>query len=979
MKKLTIFYSISLIIFFCISFSAQIPGLINYSEENGLNSSYTYRLSQDSNGFIWVGSDNGLFRFDGKEFKQYSKKNGLKNIDVLACYPLSNGEIFINPFLNDFAYLKNGKIINSDTNKELRKIQFGHNPDIHINKDSLIIYTTYNPKSIYIYKNGKVTIIPLFIGNNPNIVYYAFGFDQSKNLLYLSDQQSKITAYDIVSKKITPCNISSKKGTAISRKGDYFIFRFKRTIEIYKRENNFHFKKLQSYTINENIHQMIVDKNFKIWLCLEKGGSLYFKESLLELEKIKISAPTRILDNYIINDIMMDKDNNAWFSTRNNGIFFIADRFFKNYIHLPIKNNSGYITAITKNDKNIILGYNEAKSGIFNSKKIENITLEKDRKIEHKAIFAKGNTIIFGLSLSLIQYNTATGKKDILCECNIKNIIPFTENSVLLCTSDALTTYNYINKTFTEILKERVYNALPYDKDSIFVGSFKDLYKLNIKTKKKRLFLEGYYFTDIKKLRPNVYLGSTNLNGIILFNNKGIIRKITEKDGLTTSQIKKIEVENGNTFWASTNSGLCRVEIQSNKLKINNFTQTDGLPSNVIAGCVIKNDTIYAGTSKGLGVLPIKSLFTQQKFINKKVIINSVTIGNKEFLDLNHQFIGQSPNNDIIFNLSFPDYSSQGKIKYKYKIDGLNENWQTSNSSTITFNAIPPGKYVFKVFGLGYNGKQSQVSSDLSFEIKPQFWQTWWFKFLLIIASAALLFTLITFYFQKKRNKKLETLYYEKKIAELELQAIKAQINPHFIYNCLNSIQFLLYKKDYPETENYLDIFSQMIRKTLHYSEKTFMPIKEEVEYLSLYLNMEKLRLKDQFEYKISVSEKVNENWTIPSLLIQPFAENAIKHGIANLNKRKGIIEISFDHIDSSLCITIEDNGAGITNKSESIAKTNSFGVKLSQKRIETFKQLFETNIELEINNLSDTQQKSGTQIKLYIKPYENQNTSLHH
>ncbi|MFP3534212.1 hypothetical protein SB763_33200, partial [Burkholderia sp. SIMBA_042] len=88
-------------------------------------------------------------------------------------------------------------------------------------------------------------------------------------------------------------------------------------------------------------------------------------------------------------------------------------------------------------------------------------------------------------------------------------------------------------------------------------GSFKDLYKLNIKTKKKRLFLEGYYFTDIKKLRPNVYLGSTNLNGIILFNNKGIIRKITEKDGLTTSQIKKIEVENGNTFWASTNSGLC--------------------------------------------------------------------------------------------------------------------------------------------------------------------------------------------------------------------------------------------------------------------------------------------------------------------------------------------------------------------------------------------------------------------------------------
>ena len=210
---------------------------------------------------------------------------------------------------------------------------------------------------------------------------------------------------------------------------------------------------------------------------------------------------------------------------------------------------------------------------------------------------------------------------------------------------------------------------------------------------------------------------------------------------------------------------------------------------------------------------------------------------------------------------------------------------------------------------------------------------------------------------------------YEKKIAELELQAIKAQINPHFIYNCLNSIQFLLYKKDYRETENYLDIFAKMIRKTLYYSEKTFMSIKDEVEYLTLYLDMEKLRVKDLFDYKIIISEQVDQNWTIPSLLIQPFVENAIKHGISGLKDRKGEIVISFDYTNVSLCITIEDNGIGISNR-ESLKKDNSFGVKLSHKRIETFKQLFNTNIFLEINTLS-TYNKQGTQIKLYIKPYE--------
>nr|WP_283950726.1 histidine kinase [Chryseobacterium sp. pc1-10] len=368
---------------------------------------------------------------------------------------------------------------------------------------------------------------------------------------------------------------------------------------------------------------------------------------------------------------------------------------------------------------------------------------------------------------------------------------------------------------------------------------------------------------------------------------------------------------------------------------------------------------------------------TQKNFIDKKVIINSVIAGGKEIFDTHQPLIGQTPENDIIFNVSFPDFTSQGKISYRYTIEGLSTGWQTSSSQKIAFYSLPPGNYTFKVFGIGYNGKRSYAPTEVHFEIRPKFWQAWWFKTMIISLGAAALFILITVYFQKKRNKKLETLYYEKKIAELELQAIKAQINPHFIYNCLNSIQFLLYKKDYQETENYLEIFAQMIRKTLHYSEKTFMPIKEEAEYLTLYLNMEKLRLKDQFDYSITISEKVNENWVVPSLLIQPFVENAIKHGIAGLTDRKGNIQVSFDHTGTSLSVIIEDNGIGIGKGKQK--KADSFGVKLSQKRIETFRQLFETHILLEIYDLYEKEQRPGTQIKLYIKPYENQNTSMHH
>lgn len=975
MKKLFI----SLITFYIFLsssiFFAQIPGLVNYSEEEGLNSSYTYTLSQDLNGFIWIGSDNGLFRFDGKEFKQYNKKNGLKNIEVLSCHQLSNGEIFILSFLNDFAYLKDGSIINSDSNKELNKIHFKHNPSIYVHQDAVYMYAPSNPENIYIYRNGKVNTIPLSINRGkPLKTYYAISLDLANNLLYLSDKNStkNIEAYNIVTKKTTVCNIPLGKRVTAYRKGDFYILKSKGKIEIYKLQDQFNFKKIKSYFIDEKIQQIFIDKNYGIWLSLENGGVLHFEQTLLDNKKL--SDPIKFLDKYVINSILVDQDNNIWFSTQNNGIFFITDKFFKSYMHLPIKNNSSYITAIAGNNSGIFLGYNEAKSGIYRSHTITDITFEENRKIEHKAIFSEGNTVIFGLSRSLIQYNTVTHQKNILnsTDYNPKNVLPYTKGSVLICSNIGLTAYNYITHTYSSILQqERIYTALLYDKDSLFVGSFKDLYKMNTQTKKKRIFLEGYYFTDIKKLKHNVYAGATNLNGIILFSNNKILKTITQSNGLLTSQIKKIEVENENVFWASTNSGLSRVEIRGTDLKINNFTQTDGLPSNVVAGCVIKGDTLFAGTSKGLGILSIRNLLSQQKFIHKKVIINSVTIGNQEFFNLKQKLISQTPNNNITFNLSFPDYASQGKISYRYKIEGLNDNWEISNSHKIILNSLPPGTYTFKVFGMGYNGKQSYSSSDINFEIKPKFWQTWWFKLLMIILGAAVLFTFITLYFHKKRNKKLESLYYEKKIAELELQAIKAQINPHFIYNCLNSIQFLLYKKDYAETENYLDTFSQMIRKTLHYSEKTFMPIHEEAEYLSLYLNMEKLRLKEQFDYSIHISETVDKSWTIPSLLIQPFVENAIKHGISKLTDRKGKIDIRFDYDDISLCITIEDNGIGISSKDHTIIKSGSFGVKLSQKRIETFKQLFETNIMLVINNLSE-QQKQGTQIKLYITPHEN-------
>ncbi|WP_449398355.1 hypothetical protein [Chryseobacterium wanjuense] len=205
--KYTLLFIIFLFPALCL---AQIPGLINYNEDNGLNSYYTYTIHQDKKGFVWIGSDNGFFRFDGKEFIQYTKRDGLKNVDILECLPLSNNEIFINSFLNDFAYLKNGKIINADQNKGLQKLQFKNTPIILANKDSLILYAPQNPTNLYIYKNEKVKSIPLYYQKSPEDII-AFGFHSQPNLVFLCRKNKKITVYNIFTRKESLCNLSLSK------------------------------------------------------------------------------------------------------------------------------------------------------------------------------------------------------------------------------------------------------------------------------------------------------------------------------------------------------------------------------------------------------------------------------------------------------------------------------------------------------------------------------------------------------------------------------------------------------------------------------------------------------------------------------------------------------------------------------------------------------------------------------------------------
>jgi hypothetical protein len=949
-------------------------GFKNYTQEDGLNSSFGYRIKQDPKGFIWIGGDNGLFRFDGVEFKQYNEKLGFKNIEIIGCEPLANGEIFIIPFLNVNGYLKNNKLYTTENNPELKKLQFGTVLPLVLGNDSmnqLFMTSTLNPVSVFIYKNEKVSEFPVPLNDTSGGNYsLCFLYDfHTSDLYYVNNSQ--VMACNIRTRKKTRCNIRVENHLFLYSKGRFFVTKQGNAITVYELVAPFTFKKLNSFDVPEKVYQVFIDNSNKLWVCLENGGALYFDQVLNDT--MTRAGPVKFLEDYMVNDILRDRDGNIWFNTKNSGVFFLSDKAFKNYAHLPVKNNASYLTAVAANKTAVFLGHNTSKASIYRSGKLTELILDKDNKFDCRGVFANEQVVIFGQSgngyiMDLSNHHI----ESLLSIPSVKNIIPYTPSSVLISTSHTLFEYNFVTRKETIFLSEKTYTALLYHPDSLFVGSFKDLYKVNVKNKTKTLFLEGYFFNDLKKIDDNMYAAATRLNGILLFNNSRILRKITKQDGLASEQIKKIAVENTHTIWAATSLGLTRISLEGNSPVIRNFTRIDGLPSDRVSDCVIKNDTIYVATSKGLGIFSIRELLSQDASTGKEVIINAVSYGGgNELFNPKQPFTATYPDNTVIFDLSFLDYTSQGKISYRYKTEGLNEDWQVSKSSRIILNSLPPGKYTFRVYGLGYNGRQSDHDTAFSFEIKPRFWQSGLFYALVIVALTGVLILLVTYVVKKRRDKKLKALLYEKKIAELELQAIKAQINPHFIYNCLNSIQYLLYKRDYEKTENYLDRFSQMIRKTLVYSEKTFITIQEEMEYLVFYLDMEKLRFKGNFSYVIHVAGNVNKNWKIPSLMIQPFVENAIKHGVRKLQGREGMIEIRFEYSGQQLSISIRDNGAGISDKALLSKPSDSFGIKLSRKRVEAFRQLFDTDMTIEIHDLSEKGQH-GTEIKLHLNlPHE--------
>ena len=453
-------------------------------------------------------------------------------------------------------------------------------------------------------------------------------------------------------------------------------------------------------------------------------------------------------------------------------------------------------------------------------------------------------------------------------------------------------------------------------------------------------------------------------------------RQFSLSDGLPGLSIICLEVV-GNNMWIGTRNGLAR--LNTSTLEINTFNDKDGLASSIILEVEsVDSSALYIGTRHGISVLKLTDLDTRINTAPPRLIFSNFTVAGAQpgpgvSGDLQSGFSMKWPDNSFAVEYIGVNHTRPEEHRYKYRLTGVDGDWINADKRRFTsYNNLSPGTYTLQVMASNNHGYWTTTPTELPVTVLPAFWQTLWFK---ILSGGAILlvgFSLYRMRIRQIRRESTMVIEFNNKLVQAESQALRAQMNPHFIFNALNSIKLYVLNKDSDTAGGYLDEFARLVRLVLQNSKETMIALDNELEALDLYIRMEKLRFKKSFEYQINVADDIDSSfYEVPPLLLQPFAENSIWHGFSNLDG-EGFLLVEVKLINEQLHITIEDNGIGRKRAGEINSKKRGFkksmGTQITHDRMELQPHLTGVKIDTETTDLADEHGRAlGTRVEIVV------------
>jgi hypothetical protein len=521
-------------------------------------------------------------------------------------------------------------------------------------------------------------------------------------------------------------------------------------------------------------------------------------------------------------------------------------------------------------------------------------------------------------------------------------------------------------------LPERMFCSFTSSDGTTWLGGLHGLWRME----KNKFIYEGdknplfkNRIEEICEGKKGLLIFATRGAGVILKSGKDVTNLKT-KDGLSSNICRSVVCDSSGRFWVGTNKGITKLVFHGNNyFETENYSTNEGLISNEVNKLSVAGNILWIATNSGLARFDLT-----KAFVNKSmplIYISDYIVNSQKQTSLQQKVFDHSENYFVInfTGISFHDF---GKVKYKYMLEGLDTAWHYSYNNSIQYTPLQPGNYTFKIYAMNRNGIQSSAPATLQFSIAKPYWKKWWF-YIMIVA-----FTFGGFYFfyqdrtKKIRQKEIEKAEMNAKIAGMELKALRAQMNPHFIFNAINSIQNFILKNDSDNAHRYLSRFSKLIRNVLENSEHEEISLQQEIETLDLYLQIESLRFGFKFNYKITVDEKIDKLSKVPSMIIQPYLENAIWHGLMHKEgERNLILEIKKESGNFIHCI-VDDDGIGRKKAAElkTTGKTlhTSLGMAITRDRLEILNKQYGILANVIITDKKDADGfATGTRIEIFI------------
>jgi hypothetical protein len=541
--------------------------------------------------------------------------------------------------------------------------------------------------------------------------------------------------------------------------------------------------------------------------------------------------------------------------------------------------------------------------------------------------------------------------------------------------------YNIAARTFTFFTLKSV-PALPFDRvKRIIYDCYGDVWLGGHSL--ARWDNEGHRFDTLitvyggnKKFNDDILAISADATGSLWLHNEenGLLEyKIKEKkfvayssrDGLPSDVFGSFSPVINNNLWLASRTELTNFNVLTKKIIV--YNQSDGLPEQNTSSRQINYDSVegcfYLLFNNDLAKIPLQKI-EQNVGSKNDLLIQDLTVNNRHLFQPANGIRLKPGENNLSIHFTLIDFES-ANYSFAYKLNN-NGPWTIlGRERNIVLSGLAPGSYTIQLKAMGKPGNEKL--NEFSFSVAPPFWKTTWFKI-----AISLLLAIFLYYFYRSRIDQIrKKANLDKLMAQTEMRALHAQMNPHFIFNCLNSIREMILNNENHQASHYLSKFAHLIRITLNNSSKPFISLQDTLDYLQRYLEMEMIRT-THFSYHIHVDKAIQkEEVFLPPMLIQPFIENAIWHGASQNGMMR--VDIRFAQRDNNLLCIVEDNGIGIKasfeNKKHDQFKHNSIGISNVKQRIELLNEKYDLDSKVTIDDKSELPwyDESGTIVTLYL------------